>query len=143
MKEGCQLKLRFRESRFHLGWGSPAKKKESRGSQKGKNQSDTFENLLWGLRIGEGWEVTRMQEKYTGGGYFWKNLECHTKESTFYLQRREKVKKLKQEGFSLNSHYRNITLGENGWMQVRLKTSKPFKRLFCTCSIWKTMSVFN
>lgn len=53
------------------------------------------------------------------------------------------MKNFKQERFGLNSHYGNVTLRENGWMLVSLKTGKPFKRLPCPCSNWKTMSIFN
>lgn len=80
-------------------------------------------------------------------GLFLKKPECHTKELKCYSQRREKVKSFKQERFILNLHYRNVTLRENGWMQVRLETGKPFKRLpsncTCTCSDWETMRLFN
>lgn len=65
------------------------------------------------------------------------------KELKFYSQGREKVRNFKQESVILNSHYRNVTLRENGWMQVRLGTGKPFKKLPCTCSGWEIMKFFD
>lgn len=74
-----------------------------------------------------------------------KTPEYRKKELKCYFQRREKVKNFKQERFILNLHYRNVTLRENGWMQVRLSQLSHLRDCpgLVVGSGWETMRVFS